>query len=66
MFYPSGIFFVDGPLWHNQRRFTLRHMRDYGFGRRSEKQENMVHGQIQDTLDLLRGMKQDTVSIAFL
>uniref|UniRef100_A0A1B0DHC9 Uncharacterized protein n=1 Tax=Phlebotomus papatasi TaxID=29031 RepID=A0A1B0DHC9_PHLPP len=29
-----GIFFTEGPFWKNQRRFTLRHLRDYGFGRR--------------------------------
>ena len=57
---------MDGPLWKNQRRFALRHMRDYGFGCRSQKQENMVQGQVQDMLDTLRGRKTDTVSTGLL
>ncbi|KAJ9586489.1 hypothetical protein L9F63_019866, partial [Diploptera punctata] len=34
-------------------------MRDYGFGCRSEKQENMVERQVQDILDVLRGRRLD-------
>ncbi|KAF4523114.1 hypothetical protein B566_EDAN003128 [Ephemera danica] len=30
-----GVFFTNGPFWREQRRFTLRHLRDFGFGRRS-------------------------------
>lgn len=29
----SGIIFVDGPLWQEHRRFTLRLLRDFGIGR---------------------------------
>ena len=30
-----GVFFSDGPFWLEQRRFTLRHLRDFGFGKKS-------------------------------
>jgi len=30
-----GFFFTDGPFWVEQRRFSLRHLRDLGFGKRS-------------------------------
>ncbi|KAJ9584216.1 hypothetical protein L9F63_021441, partial [Diploptera punctata] len=30
-----GVFFSDGPFWVEQRRFTLRHLRDFGFGKKS-------------------------------
>ncbi|XP_021919684.1 methyl farnesoate epoxidase-like [Zootermopsis nevadensis] len=30
-----GFFFTDGPFWQEQRRFTLRHLRDLGFGKKS-------------------------------
>lgn len=34
-----GLFFIDGSFWKDQRRFSLRHLRDFGFGRRSEQVE---------------------------
>lgn len=30
----KGIFFTEGNFWLHQRRFTLRNLRDFGFGRR--------------------------------
>ncbi|RZC31857.1 cytochrome P450 304a1, partial [Asbolus verrucosus] len=49
----SGIFFVDGPFWKEQRRFSLRHMRDYGFGRRSDVMENFVADEVRYLIDFL-------------
>lgn len=31
----KGIIFTEGTKWQEQRRFTLRHLRDFGFGRKS-------------------------------
>ncbi|EEZ99196.1 cytochrome P450 304E1 [Tribolium castaneum] len=50
---PKGIFFTDGPVWKQQRRFALRHMRDYGFGRRSENMENLAHQETNYLIDFL-------------
>ncbi|GAB0087450.1 Cytochrome P450 [Sergentomyia squamirostris] len=50
-----GIFFTEGPFWKNQRRFTLRHLRDYGFGRRFTHLEIEVRDEICLFLDILRG-----------
>ncbi|XP_059611495.1 probable cytochrome P450 304a1 [Phlebotomus argentipes] len=50
-----GIFFTDGPFWKDQRRFTLRHLRDYGFGRRFTELEIEVRDEICLFLDILRG-----------
>ncbi|XP_055697775.1 probable cytochrome P450 304a1 [Phlebotomus papatasi] len=49
-----GIFFVEGPFWKDQRRFTLRHLRDYGFGRRFAELEIEVRDEICLFLDILR------------
>lgn len=49
-----GIFFTDGPFWKNQRRFALRHLRDYGFGRRFEELEIELGEEIKNLIDLIR------------
>jgi hypothetical protein len=30
-----GLIFTDGPYWQELRRFTLRHLRYFGFGKTS-------------------------------
>nr|QLI62181.1 cytochrome P450 32 [Streltzoviella insularis] len=47
-----GIFFTDGYYWHVQRRFSLRYLRDSGFGRRDETLESVVANEIKDMLDM--------------
>jgi len=32
------VFFSEGGRWKNQRRFTLRHLRDFGFGKQTMDQ----------------------------
>ncbi|PNF22710.1 putative cytochrome P450 304a1 [Cryptotermes secundus] len=54
-----GVILADGPLWAHQRRYMLRHMRDFGFGTRSASLENLVQQEIQDMVDILNGKKQD-------
>lgn len=49
-----GIFFRDGPFWKEQRRFTLRHLRDYGFGRRFEELEAHINDGLLEFVDLVR------------
>jgi len=47
-----GVTFVDGEFWSEQRRFTMRHLRDLGFGRTSS--ENVIEEEIHEMLDDLR------------
>nr|WNK22291.1 cytochrome P450 [Athetis lepigone] len=47
-----GIFFTDGYFWHVQRRFSLRYLRDYGFGRRCDILESVLAGEIKEMIDL--------------
>ncbi|CAH2105367.1 unnamed protein product [Euphydryas editha] len=49
-----GIFFTDGYFWHVQRRFTLRYMRDFGFGRRDESLETVIANEIHEMIDMAR------------
>uniref|UniRef100_A0A336KN19 CSON013586 protein n=1 Tax=Culicoides sonorensis TaxID=179676 RepID=A0A336KN19_CULSO len=61
-----GIFFVDGPIWKEQRRFTLRHLRDFGFGRRFETLENEIRDEISTFINLIReGPKYEHEEILF-
>ena len=44
---------VDGPFWATQRRFTLAHMREFGFGKTN--MESLIDHEVQS---MLADMKQ--------
>lgn len=50
----SGIFFTESTFWHEQRNFALRHMRDFGFGRRQDKYESHMMEEITLLIDMLK------------
>lgn len=50
----SGQFFLDGPQWVEQRRFTLRNLRDFGFGTRGKKLEKVIEEEMRDFIDLVQ------------
>ncbi|CAK1545866.1 unnamed protein product [Leptosia nina] len=55
-----GIFFTDGFFWHTQRRFSLRYMRDFGFGRRCENLEDAIQHDVKEMIDMVKnGPKND-------
>ncbi|XP_055317679.1 probable cytochrome P450 304a1, partial [Sitodiplosis mosellana] len=49
-----GLFFSEGPLWHEQRRFALRILRDFGFGRRQDELESELNDEILNLIDLIK------------
>lgn len=49
-----GIFFTDGQKWFEQRRFTLRYLRDFGFGRRFDSLEQEIHVQLGQYIDMIK------------
>ncbi|XP_049963436.1 methyl farnesoate epoxidase-like isoform X2 [Schistocerca serialis cubense] len=56
-----GMLFNDGPAWVQQRRFTLRHLRDFGFGKLS------MEGRIlEEVEDLLSSIRNNTVEVTEL
>lgn len=50
----KGIFFLDGGYWLHQRRFTLRNLRDFGFGRRHQDYEEEVIDEMKKLVELIR------------
>lgn len=49
---------MDGPIWREQRRFMLRYLRDYGFGRRSDHLENIINEELINLVDIIRNGPQ--------
>lgn len=50
----NGIFFTEGDFWQEQRRFTLRNIRDFGFGRRLESYELEVENEIEAFIKMIK------------
>jgi len=46
---PVGIFFTNGEKWSTQRRFGLRTLRDFGFGKK--KLEKTINFEIDEVID---------------
>ncbi|OXA48871.1 methyl farnesoate epoxidase [Folsomia candida] len=55
-----GILFQDGSEWMEQRRFTIRQLRSFGFGKRS--MEHLVMDEVTELADTLR--KDATAGVA--
>jgi hypothetical protein len=51
----SGLIASEGEQWVAQRRFALRNLRDFGFGRKT--MESMAQ---EDIVELINGFKRDT------
>ncbi|GLH09240.1 Probable cytochrome P450 304a1, partial [Gryllus bimaculatus] len=50
---------TDGPQWSELRRFLLRHIRDFGWGRRFPATEEIMQQELADATALLRGEWDD-------
>lgn len=53
-FFCQGIFFTEGKTWHEQRRYILRNMRDFGFGRRFDELELEINDEIAHFVNVLK------------
>ncbi|GLV42629.1 Cytochrome P450 305a1 [Carabus blaptoides fortunei] len=52
-----GITCVDGPLWTEQRNFTVRHLRNAGYGK--ETMETLINEELDDIILLLEKERPD-------
>nr|AKH03508.1 cytochrome P450 3075A2 [Paracyclopina nana] len=48
---PPGVIFSNGKFWKEQRRYILRNLRDFGFGKAS--MEETLHEEVQKLIDHL-------------
>lgn len=62
----QGIFFTDGGYWNDQRRFTLRNLRDFGFGRRYEDYEIEVRDEMENLVAMIKEGPRYTHETHFL
>ena len=51
---------TDGEVWQEQRRFTLRHLRDFGFGK--NRMEALIMEEVNEFISWLK--TQETASIS--
>jgi len=45
--------FIQGEAWKEQRRFSIRHLRDFGFGKQA-KMESIIHEELNELMSRLR------------
>ncbi|KAG4077443.1 hypothetical protein HA402_002870 [Bradysia odoriphaga] len=50
----KGVFFTQGLLWRDERRFTLRHLRDFGFGRRFTELELDLEEELRQLVEIIK------------
>lgn len=50
----GGIFFIEGEFWTNQKRFSLRYLRDFGHGRRDPLYEMEVEDEIGKLIKIMK------------
>lgn len=54
-------------MWFEQRRFALRNLRDFGFGRRQDELEVELEDEIRILIDFLKnGPKYDFEKVFFI
>lgn len=56
-----GIITTNGAEWEEQRRWSLRKLRDFGFGKTS--MEGLIMDEIRETIDRFKESKGEYISI---
>lgn len=63
-----GVLLTDGELWKEQRRFLLRHLKEFGFGRKGmgEIAKSEAEHMIKDVINILDNNNNDSVDGAII
>jgi len=51
----------QGPLWSEQRRFALRHLRDFGFGKTS--MEGLIMSEVNELVNWIKQKRGEPVTL---
>lgn len=60
MIFPSGIVNTEGEHWEELRRFSLRQLRDFGFGKTS--MEDLVMAEVNELIEIWKESEGKPVS----
>nr|ARA91629.1 cytochrome P450 monooxygenase [Pieris rapae] len=55
-----GITFVDGPLWREQRQFTVKHLKNVGFGKTAMEKE--IQNELANILEYIEKNRQTPIN----
>ncbi|CAG9558106.1 unnamed protein product [Danaus chrysippus] len=60
-----GVLLTDGELWKEQRKFLIRHLKEFGFGRSGMSETAVVEAEhmTQDILDIMGEKKSATIQM---
>ena len=56
-----GVINTEGSHWEAQRRFTLRHLRDFGFGK--TVMQELIMDEVKEVLEWIKKEERNPVSI---
>ena len=57
----KGVLNADGQEWQEQRRFTLRHLRDFGFGK--NRMESLIMNEVTEFISGVKTLEMTPVSM---
>jgi len=55
--YFTGLLYSEGKTWESQRKFTIKHLRDFGF--RKPHMENLVSNEVKELISTLKEYKDN-------
>jgi methyl farnesoate epoxidase/farnesoate epoxidase len=57
-----GILSIDGPNWMEQRKFTLRHLKEFGFGK--NQMENLILEEVKVVIENFKADEGNSIELS--